>query len=113
MTLIAFPGLAAWPVLEQALRTRRPVALRYHGQDRVACPHALGFKAGRARVLSYQVGGTTSTGTLPGNPAQRWRCLFIDEIEEIRITDGPWQTAPNYSPATANGIDTLMIALDA
>ena len=45
MTLIAFPRLAAWPVLEQALRTRRPVALRYHGQDRVACPHALGFKA--------------------------------------------------------------------
>jgi hypothetical protein len=40
--IIEFPGLAAWPVLEQALRTRRPVALRYHGQDRIACPHALG-----------------------------------------------------------------------
>jgi len=113
VTLIAFPGLAAWPVLEEALRTRRPVALRYHGRDRVACPHALGWKAGRARVLSYQVGGATSAGTLPDDPAQRWRCLFIDEIEEASIIEGTWQSAANYSPATANGIEDVVIAVDA
>lgn len=113
MRIIEFPGLGAWPVLEQALRTRRPVALRYHGQDRIACPHALGWKNGRARVLSYQVGGGTSTGALPANPAQRWRCLFIDEIEAATIIDAPWRTAPNYSPATANGIDELVVAIEA
>lgn len=108
MSVITFPGLAAWGVLEEALRTRRPVALRYHGQDRVACPHALGLKAGRARVLAYQLAGA-STGS---DPAQRWRCLFIDEIEQVTIVNATWATAPNYSPTTANGIDHLVLAVD-
>ena len=113
MRTTEFADLAAWPVLEQALRTRRPVALRYHGHDRIVCPHALGWKDGRARVLSYQVGGGTSTGRLPADPTQRWRYLFIDEIEAATIIDAPWRTAPNYSPATANGIDELVIAIEA
>src|SRR5712691_4479178 len=37
----------AWAVLEQALTEKRPVALRYHGPDRILCPHAIGWKNGR------------------------------------------------------------------
>ena len=110
--MTATPGMPAWATLEQALVARRPVALRYHGHDRVVCPHALGWKAGRARVLSYQVEGTTSTGTLSDHPNQRWRCLFVDEIEAACITDGPWHSAANYSPTTANGIDELAMVVD-
>lgn len=109
MTVLAFPGLAAWGVLEEGLRTRRPVALRYHGQDRVACPHALGLKGGRARVLAYQVNGATSRGAAP---EQRWRCLFVDEVEQAALLEGPWATAANYSPTAANGIDHLVLAVE-
>jgi hypothetical protein len=102
----------AWEVLQQALIQKRPVALRYHGQDRTLCPHAIGWKNGRLRVLSYQVTAPPSRQASP-DPAQRWRCMFLDEIEAPVITDGPWESAPNYSPTNANGIDDLVLAIDA
>jgi len=96
----------AWDLLEQALIQRRPVQARYHGRVRLLCPHALGWKNGRAKVLSYQADGTTSTGTLTPDPRQRWRSMFIDEIEDPVITNDSWRTADNYTPNT-NGIDRL------
>jgi len=101
---------STWAVLEQALIQRRPVAARYHGHQRLLCPHALGWKNGRPKVLSYQSDGTTSGGALPTSSQQCWRTMFIDEIEDPVITDDPWQTADNYSPAS-NGIDILEIAV--
>ena len=100
----------AWDVLEQALRARRPVTIRYHSSDRTVCPHALGWKNGRAKLLAYQTGGTTSTGTLPADARQRWRTLFIDDIEHADNANSPWQSADNYT-ATSNGIDRLAIAI--
>jgi hypothetical protein len=99
---------ATWTVLEHALTQRRPVGVVYHGEARIICPHALGWKAGRAKLLAYQTAGTTSRGGLPADPRQRWRSMFVDEIEHPVITDEPWQTADNYTP-TSNGIDHLEI----
>jgi hypothetical protein len=101
---------SAWGVLEQALGERCPVRVRYHGTERVLCPHAIGWKNGRAKVLSYQVAGMTSDGTLPDDPRQRWRSMFVDEIEEPIITDDEWATADNYNHSS-NGIDELVVAL--
>jgi len=78
----------AWAVLVRALDQRRPVHARYHGRDRVLCPHVLGWKNGRPKVLAYQSQGTTSSGTLPRQSEHRWRSLFVDEIEEITIALG-------------------------
>lgn len=101
----------AWSVLEQALEEKRPVRARYNGIERTLCPHALGWKQGRPKVLSYQSGGTTSRGALePGS--QAWRSMFIDEIEDLSIADGPWKTAPNFSH-DSNCFDILEIVLDA
>jgi hypothetical protein len=97
--------------LEEALRQRRPVWAYYHGQDRLLCPHALGWKNGRAKVLAYQADGATKAGPLPTDTTQRWRSLFIDQIEELCITDGKWETADNYSYARSNCIDELSIAV--
>jgi len=98
----------AWAVLEQALLQRRPVSADYHGRPRLLCPHALGWKNGRAKVLSYQAAGTTSHGGLPADPAQRWRSMFIDEIDHPAVVDGEWHTADNYTSAS-NCIDELEI----
>jgi predicted DNA-binding transcriptional regulator YafY len=106
--VIAKPSRApAWPTLEQALTERRPVRAVYRGSQRVVCPHALGWKNGRPKVLAYQVGGT-SHGGLSTDPRQRWRCMFVDEIDDAMITDGPWKTADNYSH-DSNCIDDLEI----
>jgi len=100
----------AWTLLEQALTDKRPVRARYNGSERVLCPHALGWKHGRPKVLAYQSGGTTSRGAIKPGP-HAWRSMFIDEIEDLSITEGPWQSALNFSH-DSNCFDVLEIALE-
>ena len=100
-----------WAALETALRQRRPVQVTYHNKQRTICPHALGWNNGRPKVLAYQVGGTTTQGTLPADPRQCWRSMFVDEIEDPIITDDPWQTADNYR-RNFNGIDHVEVEID-
>jgi len=90
----------AWAVLEGALRERRPVLVSYHGRNRLICPHALGWKAGRAMLLGYQTGGETTIGPLPADPRQRWRCFYVDEVASVTpaAAGSPWATAQNYNP---------------
>jgi hypothetical protein len=111
MTTIAAPP-TTWAHLATALRERRPVRITYHGRQRIICPHALGQHNGRAIVLGYQTGGHTSTGTLPADPRQRWRCMFIDEIDHITADDtSPWGTADNYNPTHPfNAINEVTLA---
>ena len=102
----------AWTILAEALNQRRPVHARYHGHDRLLCPHLLGWRHGRPKVLAYQADGATSNGTLPWRPEQRWRSMFVDEIEHIAIAwDHRWQTAANYSPADSNCVDEIAFAI--
>ena len=94
------PRPAAWPTLAAALHQRRVVQATYHDEQRLLCPHALGYKHGRPKVLAYQ-----SSGTTPG-----WRSLFIDDLHDPVIVDHPWQTADNYTP-NSNGIDIIALAI--
>jgi hypothetical protein len=112
-TLTALP--VAWPCLDEALRARRPVWVSYHGRSRLICPHALGWKAGRAMVLGYQAGGETSSGTLDPDPQKRWRLLFVDEVDEVVGADAAvrWATADNYNASHPFPvIDEVFIAVD-
>jgi hypothetical protein len=111
MTALSPPRPPSWPLLERAIINKLVVRARYHGHDRVLSPHALGWKKGRPKLLAYQAEGTTSHGALPADPHQRWRSMFVDELENAIITDGPWETAPNRS-TTSNGIDDVEIMVD-
>ena len=104
---------AAWAALEAALRQRRPVRVSYHGHQRLICPHALGWKNGKAMLLGYQTGGHTTTGTLPAAANNRWRNFYIDDIDAVTAEHATtWQTAPNYNPAHPfNAIDELTVAV--
>lgn len=101
----------AWATLAQALCERRPVRARYHGHERLLCPHVLGWRAGRPKVLSYQAAGGTSGGALPVTPQQRWRSMFVDEIEDAVITNHPWETADNYL-LNSTGIYIVELGID-
>lgn len=96
-----------WQVLHTALIQRRAVRARYHGRTRILCPHALGWKHGRAKTLVYQT--AIVDPSQHGDP-RGWRSLFIDEIDDAIVTDDPWRTAPNYTPRS-NGIDILAAAI--
>jgi len=97
-----------WAVLEEALVAKRRVRLRYAGHERTICPHVLGWKNDRAKVLAYQVEGTTSQGRLAQDPTQRWRSMFVSDIDQAMIVEGSWQSSPNYGP-THNGIDEVAL----
>jgi hypothetical protein len=101
------PRPPAWDALARALRQRRAVRGRYHGVERVLCPHVLGWKSGRAMALCYQIGGTTTAGALSTDPAQCWRSLFVDDLEAVEVLQyQSWGTAPNYSLVT-NSVDQV------
>jgi hypothetical protein len=89
------------------------VCVSYHGHQRLICPHALGWRNGKAMLLGYQTGGHTHTGTLPAAPSNRWRNFFIDDIEVVTSEPATtWQTADNYNAARPfNAIDELTIAV--
>ena len=111
MKAAELPG--AWAVFEAALRERRPVHVTYHGCLGLVCPHALGWKAGRPMVLAYQSGGGTTTGALDPDPRKRWRCMYVDEVNDV-VLDRPsaWQSAENYNPSHPfNTIDTVSPAV--
>lgn len=76
-------------LFRMAILEQKQVTLFYQGFHREVCPHLLGWKDGREKVLTYQFAGGSSTGLPPGG---EWRCLFLDEIEEIRLRAGPWRT---------------------
>ena len=104
----------AWAVLEAALRQHRPMLVSYHGRQRLVCPHALGWKDNRPMLLAYQSGGQTSTGALPADPRQRWRCMFVDDIDHVAVADtaSPWGTADNYNASHPfPAIDEVTIAI--
>lgn len=91
----------AFARLDAAMRDRTPILVSYHGRRRLICPHALGWRAGRAMVLGYQTGGETSSGLLDPDPTKRWRVLYLDEMDEVVDGDTAsyWGTADNYNPA--------------
>jgi hypothetical protein len=65
-------------------------------------------------LLAYQADGHTSTGALPSDPKKRWRCMFVDQVDQVVAADpaSPWQTADNYNNAHPfKSIDELTVAV--
>lgn len=60
-------------------------------------PHCLGTKNGRDQALFYQFAGGSKSGLSPDGSTDNWRCLFIDELTNVRSERGRWHTAPNES----------------
>lgn len=97
-----------YAILRQAIVERQQVTCIYQGLNRELCPHVIGMKKGREKVLSYQFGGESSQG-LP--PEGEWRCMFVDEIEDASLRPGDWHTGgPHTQPQTC--VDEVDIEID-
>lgn len=98
----------AYDVLREAVLAKSQVACMYHGYPREMCPHVIGTKNGREKVLSFQFGGGSSTRLPAGG---EWRCMFVDEIADVRTQDGPWHTGHGHTqPQTC--VDTVDVEVD-
>jgi hypothetical protein len=84
--------------IRAAILHRRPIAALYRGRRRLLCPHLLGWnRRRRLQVLCYQYGGDSETGLQRDAPSENWRCLAVENLSQVELLDGPWQTAANRS----------------
>jgi hypothetical protein len=98
----------AYTILAEAISTKQQVVGRYHDEERVFSPHALGRKRGAAHVLVYQYGGGSQSGLPPGG---EWRCLDVEGLSELRLESGAWHTAPNvFNPQSC--LDEIEVLAD-
>jgi hypothetical protein len=96
-----------------AIIHRRPIAALHLGRRRLLCPHLLGWnRHRRLQVLSYQYGGDNQSGLKPAGSSDNWRCLAVENLSQVELLDGPWQTAENHSrPQTC--IEEVELDVDA
>jgi len=81
-----------------AIIHRRPIVAIYRGRKRLLCPHLLGWnRHRRLQVLCYQYGGDSESGLQPEGSSDNWRCMAVDNLSQVELLDGPWQTADNHS----------------
>src|SRR5438094_4653210 len=84
--------------VRSAIVHRRPIAALYRGRRRLRGPHLLGWnKHRRLQVLCYQHGGDSESGLKPASASDNWRCLAVENLRQVELIDGPWQTAENHS----------------
>ena len=96
-----------------AIIHRRPIAAFYRGRRRLLCPHLLGRnRLRRVQVLCYQYGGDSETGLKPAGSSDNWRCLAVENLSQVELLDGPWQTAENRS-RPQNCIEEVELDVDA
>ena len=67
------------------------------------------------RLLRYSARrGETSTGLLPADPCQRWRCFYVDEVGSVAAAKAgsPWATAENYNSSRPfPSVDEVTVAV--
>jgi hypothetical protein len=58
------------------------------------CPIILGHAQGREKALTYQFAGQSKKGLPPGG---QWRCLWLSEVSNVRLRDGPWHAGDSHN----------------
>jgi hypothetical protein len=87
-----------YELVRHAILTKQHISAYYHGHYREMCPHVLGTKNGRRQALCYQFGGSSSSGLAPAGSTANWRCVIIDQLQDVAVSAGDsWHTAPNHS----------------
>lgn len=69
-------------IVEQAITSKKLIEFTYGGHLRRVEPHVLGINAGITQVLCYQVGGSSSSDSLPN-----WRRFDLPKISMLKLTD--------------------------
>lgn len=100
--------MTRYDIIKHAIENKQLVIAIYQGRQRELCPHILGYKKGRMRLFAYQFSGESKSGlSYPAGSMRNWRCMFVDELENVRTRSGKWYTPPNYSSSTQHCIDEI------
>ena len=104
--------MTAYGIIRNAILNKQQVTATYRGHNRELCPHILGYKNGRRNLFSYQFAGSSRRGLeyLPGS-LKNWRCMSVDALENVKVRDGDWHTASNYSSSTQRCVDEIDVEI--
>ena len=69
-------------VIASAIAAKRIVEFMYSGHRREVEPHVLGELNGTLQLLSYQIGGSSSSGGIP-----EWRRFDLGKMSGLRVLD--------------------------
>ena len=87
-----------YALVRRAILERKQIVAMYDTHPREMCPHVLGRKDGSPQALFYQFGGESSSRPIgPPGATENWRCMFISDLSDVEVRDGPWYTAANHS----------------
>ena|SRR5579863_4160578 len=85
-------------LFRSAIVGRLPIGAMYKERPRLLCPHRMGWnRDDERRLFSYQYGGESERGLGPPGAEENWRCMEFDKLTAVRVLEGPWHTAKNYS----------------
>lgn len=65
-----------------AIKEKKVVSFTYSGHTRIVEPHVYGINEGARQLLGYQIGGSSSSGTIP-----EWRHFRISAMLNLQILD--------------------------
>ena len=99
--MIKTPNMDNYTLIRNAIIYQQNVSATYNGYYREMCPHVIGSKNGRRQALFYQYGGQSSSGRITPGALNNWRCIPVDDLQNVTIIEGQWHTASNHStPST-------------
>ncbi len=73
-------------VILQAIQEMRLLRLVFGSKESIVEPHDYGIHKGLVRLFCYQIGGQSTTGSLPA-----WRLMEVAKMSEVEMLD---QTFP-------------------
>lgn len=80
-------------LFREAILGEKQVVCVYQGHTRELCPVIIGHTSGQEKVLAFQFGGQSSKTLLPGG---EWRCLYLSQVEEAELREGPWREGTRH-----------------
>ncbi len=75
-------------VIAKAIESKKLIAFMYGDHLREVEPHVLGIINGNLQLLSYQVGGSSSSGGIP-----EWRRFELMKITSLRVLEKDFKGA--------------------
>jgi hypothetical protein len=89
---------SAYQIIKNAISTKQNIKADYKNYPRVMTPHVLGYKNGKEKCLLYQFDGQSSSATsFPENSPSNWRCVFIDELQNVSAIGGKLHTCDQHT----------------
>ena len=89
--------MSAYDLVKTAILQKRNISATYKNLYRELSPHVIGTKNGRTKALLYQCGGDSSSGLAAVGSTENWRCVFVDDLLNVKLIEGEWQSEAVYA----------------